>query len=184
MTPVSQRRPLYQPIELLIDEDKIQRRVKELGLQITRDYAGREPVIVGVLKGCTVFLADLIRNINLPVEVEFISAASYRKGARQDKNIEITDAMTIDLHGRDLLIVEGIVETGRTVSRIAQRLKQLEPASMEIVTLLDKPSAHRPKIELKYKGFKLGNEFVVGYGLDNTQKYRNLPYIGRVSESR
>ncbi|MDX9856264.1 MAG: hypoxanthine phosphoribosyltransferase [candidate division Zixibacteria bacterium] len=184
MTPVSQRRPLYQPIELLIDEDKIQRRVKELGLQITRDYAGREPVVVGVLKGCTVFLADLIRNINLPVEVEFISAASYRKGARQDKNIEIADAMTIDLHGRDLLIVEGIVETGRTVSRIAQRLKQLEPASMEIVTLLDKPSAHRPKIELKYKGFKLGNEFVVGYGLDNTQKYRNLPYIGRVSESR
>lgn len=184
MTPVSQKRQPYKPIDVLIDEVKIQRRVVELGIQITRDYAGREPVLVGVLKGCLVFLSDLIRHINLPLEVEFISAASYRKGTKPDKNIEIADAMTIDLKGRDLLVVEGIVETGRTVDRIVRRLKELEPASVEIVTLLDKPSAHRPAIEPKYKGFKLGNEFVVGYGLDNTQKYRNLPYLGRVSESR
>ncbi|MBD3404434.1 hypoxanthine phosphoribosyltransferase [candidate division GN15 bacterium] len=173
----------FKPIERLIDEEKIQKRVAELGQVISRDYAGKEPVMVGVLKGCLVFMSDLIRHINLPLEVEFISAASYRKGVHPDKNIEIADAMTIELSGRDILVVEGIVETGRTVSRIVQRIRDLEPASVEIVTLLDKPSAHRPGIELKYKGFKLGNEFVVGYGLDNTQKFRNLPYIGRVSEN-
>ncbi len=169
-----------QPFELLLDQQKLARRITELGEQITTDYARQMPVLLGVLKGCVVFLADLMRNISLPVEVEFVSAASYRNGRDQDDDVLFGGAVPISLKARHVLIIEGVVDTGRTVSMILKQLAAQEPASVEIVTLLDKPASHRVGLEIKYKGFTVGNEFVIGYGLDNTQLYRNLPFIGKM----
>lgn len=168
-----------QPFDLLLDQKTIARRVEELGNQITSDYEGKQPILVGVLKGCIVFLADLIRFINLPLEIEFVSAASYRQGHKQ-RNVKFNGVEQCDLTGRNVLVVEGVVDSGKTVSAITEEIASREPASVEIVTLLDKPGSHRVRMDIKYKGFTIGNEFVIGYGLDNTQKYRNLPFIGRV----
>ncbi len=166
--------------ELLLNQERIARKVAQLGARINADYAGRTLVLVGVLKGCVVFLADLMRHIELPVEIEFISAASYRRGISREEDIVIGGGATVPLKGRHVLIVDGIVDSARTVSLIIERLRKEEPASVEVVTLLDKPASHRHKITLKYKGFTIGNEFVIGYGLDNTQRYRNLPFVGRL----
>jgi len=166
--------------ELLLDQQTIQRRVAELGRQITSDYAGRVPVLIGVMKGCICFMADLMRQIDLSMEVEFFSAASYREGSRQDATLLFSGVSAIDVKDRDVLVVEGIVDTGRTVKTLVAELSKLEPASVEIVTLLDKPGSHRSRMDIKYKGFSIGNEFVIGYGLDNTQLYRNLPFVGRM----
>ena len=171
-----------RPFELLLAQDEIARRIGELGQQITRDYQGRTPVLIGVLKGCVIFLADLMRAIKIPVEVEFISAESYRVGARQEEEIKLDRRFTNALRGRHVLIVEGVVDSGRTVITINQELAAVEPASVEVVTLIDKPASHRRKLDLKYVCFTLGNEFVIGFGLDNTQRYRNLPFIGRMLE--
>ena len=184
MTSIPRRDIDIRPVEKLIDASKIANRVEQLGRQITRDYHGKDLVVIGVLKGCVVFLADLIRHIDLPLEVEFLSASSYTAGSVANDSIEVFGSRPITLKGRHLLLVEGIVETGRTAAEMVNHLKQLEPASIEFVTLLDKPAAHRCKVSVKYSGFSIGNEFVVGYGLDNTQKYRNLPFIGRVIDNR
>lgn len=184
MTSVPKRDIEIRPVEKLIDASKIAARIQQLGRQITRDYYGKDLVVIGVLKGCLVFLADLIRHIDLPLEVEFLSAASYTNGSKPDSSIAVFGARPVKLTGRHLLIVEGIVETGRTAAEMVKHLSSLEPASIEFVTLLDKPTAHRSKVSVKYSGFSIGNEFVVGYGLDNTQKYRNLPFIGRVRDVR
>jgi hypoxanthine phosphoribosyltransferase len=173
-------RPLV--FDILLDQNRISRRVSEIGQQINKDYAGQSLILVGVMKGCIVFLSDLMRQITLPVEVEFISAASYRKGIKREEDIIISGGVTVSLKNRHVLIVEGIVDTGRTARMIIDKLSKLEPASIEIVTLLDKPGSHRHKIDIKYRGFAIGNEFVIGYGLDNAQKFRNLPYIGKVRE--
>ncbi len=171
------------PFELLLDQNTISRKVKELGKQITSDYTHEVPVLLGVLKGCVVFLTDLMRVIKLPLEIEFVSAASYRKGMRNSGDVVLGGASTIPLKGRHVLIVEGVVDTGRTVLTILKEIKKLEPASVKIVTLLDKPASHQSRLQLDYKGFSIGNDFVIGYGLDNTQRYRNLPFIGRVVDS-
>ena len=151
-----------------------------IGAEITRDYRGKKLLLIGVLKGCMVFLSDIIRHINLPMEIEFVSGVAYRHGSI-DK-LELRSAAGLPLHVRasDVLLVEGVVDTGQTASRLMALISRLEPASAEIVTLLDKPGSHRTKVDVKYRGFSIGNEFVVGYGLDNTQLYRNLPYIGRM----
>ena len=172
------------PFELLLNEERIQNRVKELGHEIARDYRGRSPVFIGVLKGCVVFLSDLIRNINIPLEIEFISAASYRRGTVQSKEVVLGGASKTELKGRNVLIVEAIIDSGRTINSILDHIRTLEPASIEVVTLLDKPGSHRQKVDIRYKGFSIGNEFVIGYGLDNTQKYRNLPNIGKVVDEK
>ena len=169
-----------QPFELLLNSKQIAQRVAELGEAITRDYAGKTLVLVGVLKGCAIFLADLMRRIKLPVELEFISAASYRKGIKREEDIVLGGGVEIPLKGRHVLLVEGVVDSARTASLIVGKLQKQEPASLEIVTLLDKPGSHRSRVSLKYKGFTIGNEFIIGYGLDNTQKYRNLPFVGRL----
>ena len=152
----------------------------ELGEEITRDYAGQTLVIVGVLKGCVVFLADLMRRIKLPMELEFVSAASYRKGIAQENDIVIGGGVEVPLQDRHVLLVEGVVDSARTVSTVMSRLKKEEPKSVEVVTLLDKPASHRTRTDIKYRGFSIGNEFVIGYGLDNTQRFRNLPFVGRL----
>lgn len=151
-----------------------------MGRTITRDYAGKRPFVIGVLKGCVVFLSDLMRQITLPMEIEFISGAKYRHGKVGDDELVSTAGKLIRARNRDVLIVEGIVDTGHTASELLKRIRLLEPASVEIVTLLDKPGSHRTKIDVKYRGFSIGNDFVVGFGLDNTQLYRNLPFIGRM----
>lgn len=172
------------PFELLITKERIQTRVAEIGRQITEDYRGKLPIFIGVLKGCVVFLADLMRHVNIPLEIEFISAASYRKGTVQSKEVVLGGASKSELKNRHVLIVEAIIDSGRTINSILDHIRTLEPSSIEIVTLLDKPGSHRREVDIKYKGFSIGNEFVIGYGLDNTQKYRNLPYIGKVLEEK
>jgi hypoxanthine phosphoribosyltransferase len=178
--PSKRTRP--KPFELLIDQKLIARRIAEMGEQITNDYAGDIPVLVGVLKGCTIFIADLMRQIKLPIELEFVSAASYRKGPKIGEDIHIGGQLSVPVKGRHILLVEGIVDSGRTVALITEKLVKLEPASIQVVTLMDKPTSHRAKVDIKYRGFSIGNEFVIGFGLDNTQKYRNLPFIGRLLE--
>lgn len=182
MNGVSKKQTERQPFELLLDQKQIAKKITELGEEITRDYNGRKPFLIGILKGCVVFFSDLIREINLPVEIDFVSAASYRKGIEQDKNIFLNSSLSIPVKGKDLIIVEGIVDSGRTISSILEELNKLEPASIEVVTLIDKPASHRWKLDIKYKGFSIGNEFVIGYGLDNAQQYRNLPFIGKMIE--
>ena len=166
----------------MLDQETIARRVAELGGEISSKYDGKQPVLIGVLKGCVVFLSDLMRHITIPVEVEFVSAASYRHGVNRDEKVIIGGGVSIDLRGRHVLLVEAIVDTGRTVSLILDKVGAMEPASIEIVTLLDKPTSHRTKLTVKYKGFSISNEFVIGYGMDNAQLFRNLPFIGRVIE--
>jgi len=169
-----------KPFELMLNQNDIARRINELGKSITKDYVNKTPVLVGVLRGCVVFLADLMRSIKLPLELEFVSAASYRNGKKPENKLIFGSSIAIPLKDRHVLIVEGVVDTGRTVATITKQIKKLEPASLEIVTLIDKPASHRSKLNIKYKGFSIGNEFVIGFGLDNTQKYRNLPFIGKL----
>jgi hypoxanthine phosphoribosyltransferase len=175
-------KPKRIPFELLINKEQIQKRVSEMGKDISRDYADKSPVMLGVMKGCMVFLPDLIRQMNIPLEVEFISTAWYRKGTAQSGKIVLSGTFNADIRGRNVLIVEGIIDSGRTINAILDHITSLEPASIELVTLLDKPGSHRKSVSAKYIGFSIGNEFVIGYGLDNMQKYRNLPYIGKVIE--
>lgn len=170
------------PFEVLLDQQTIADRIGELGEQITDDYKDKSLVVVGVLKGCIMFLADLIRQMNLSVELEFVSAASYRRGIKQEEDVVFGGPFSIPLKDRHVLVVEGVVDTGRTVSVLLKHIRGMEPASAEVATLLDKPGSHRSDLNIKYSGFKIGNEFVIGFGLDNTQRYRNLPYIGRVIE--
>ena len=180
METTSEKELAALPFELLLDQATIEKRVTELGEEITRDYAGQTLVLVGVLKGCVVLLADLMRHIKLPMELEFLSAASYRKGITQEDDIVLGGGVEVPLRDRHVLLVEGVVDSARTVATVMARLKKEEPASLEIVTLLDKPASHRTRIDIKYRGFSIGNEFVIGYGLDNTQRYRNLPFVGRL----
>ena len=184
MYTASEDKLFAKPFELLLDQRVINERVVQLGRRINRDYAGKTVVMVGILKGCVVFLADLMRHIELPVEVEFVSAASYRKGTIREKDLELGGPVEVSLRDRHVLIVEGIVDTGRTVATVRKMIESKEPASLEIVTLLDKPGSHRTKVDVKYRGFTIGNEFVIGYGLDNAQRYRNLPFVGRLRDDQ
>lgn len=168
-----------QPFELLFSQDRIESKIREIGEIISKDYAGKNPVLLGVLKGCFVFMADLIRAINVPSEVEFISAHSYGS-ATMPGELTLSGGPQTSLKGRHILMVEGVVDTGRTARSILDSLKRMEPASVEIVTLLDKIGRRESEIEIKYAGFEIANDFVIGYGLDHCQMYRNLPFIGKV----
>lgn len=174
------RRLAAKPFELLLDQNTIARRIREMGSEISRDYNGKPLIVIGVLKGCMVFMSDLIRQIQVPLEVEFLWAASYRKGIRQEEDIVIGGGITTPIAGRHVLLVEGVVESGKTIATIMTKLRKMEPASVSVVTLLDKPASRRTPVEIQYKGFTIGNEFVIGFGLDNTQQYRHLPFIGRM----
>jgi hypoxanthine phosphoribosyltransferase len=168
-------------IDILFRRDEIQNRVTEMGEQISADYAGKTPILIGALKGCFVLMADLARAISTTVEVEFISAASYRSGARQDDTIAVGPSPQMSLKGRDVIFVEGVVDSGRTANAILKRLQIEEPNSIEIATLLRKNKTELD-VPIKYIGFEVGDEFVVGYGMDYSQLYRNLNFIGHVPE--
>ena len=164
-------------LRTLIDADRIRQRTAELGMQITQDYAGKEPVLVGVLTGALVFMADLMREIKLPLEVYMMAASSYA-GTESTGSVEITKSPNADISGRDVILVEDIVDTGITLERLLRELQAERPASLEVCALLDKPSRRVTDIPApRYIGFEIANEFVVGYGLDYNERYRNLRYI-------
>ena len=164
--------------EVLIPAEKIQARVKELGAQITKDYAGKSPFFVGVLRGCFVFMADLVRSVDLYCTMDFMAVSSYGNGTSSTGAVKITRDLNEDIEGKDVIIVEDILDSGVTLNYLKSYLANRNPASIRIVTLLDKPERRTKAIQADYSGFSVPNEFVVGYGLDFAETYRNLPYIG------
>ena len=163
---------------ILLTEADIQARVEELGRQISRDFAGREPIFVGVLKGCFIFMADLIRSVDLHCTMDFMAVSSYGDGTTTTGAVKINKDLSRDIAGRDVIIVEDILDSGVTLSHVIDLLKQRHPASLKLCALLNKPDRRKIPVQLDYEGFEIPDEFVVGYGLDYAQKYRNLPYIG------
>lgn len=164
--------------KILIDETTIRNRVSELGKEITFDYEGCEPVFVGVLKGCFVFMADLLRSIDLHCTMDFMSVSSYGDGTSSTGAVIITKDLSKNIEDKDVIIVEDILDSGMTLSYLSNYLRGRNPKSIKIVTLLDKPSRRRANINADYVGFEVPDAFVVGYGLDFAEKYRSLPYIG------
>jgi hypoxanthine phosphoribosyltransferase len=170
--------------EVLIDEVTLRRRVDALGAEITRDYAGRPPLLVGVLKGAFVFMADLARAIRLPVEVDFMAVSSYGTATKTSGIVRIVKDLDTDLTGRHVLVVEDIVDSGLTLSYLRKGLLARSPASLEICALLVKKGQQRARLDLAYVGFEIPPAFVVGYGLDVAERYRNLTDIRVVEEPR
>ena len=163
--------------EILVQPDELARRVRELGRQISEDYAGRELLLVGVLKGAVFFLSDLMRHIEVPCEVDFMAVASYGSSTDSSGVVRILKDLDIALEGRHVLIVEDIVDSGLTLQYLLRNLGVRNPASIEVCALLTKPERLKVAIEPRYVGFEIANRFVVGYGLDHVERYRNLPYV-------
>ncbi|MBR5873415.1 MAG: hypoxanthine phosphoribosyltransferase [Oscillospiraceae bacterium] len=164
--------------EVLLTKEEIEAVVKELGKKITEDYKGKNLFLITVLKGAVVFLGDLMRAIEIPCEIEFMVLSSYGSGTTSTGSVKIVKDIDLPLEGKDVLIVEDILDTGFTLSFLVDLLKSRNPKSIEICTLLDKPDRRKVEISAKYTGRKIPDEFVVGYGLDYDEKYRNLPFIG------
>jgi hypoxanthine phosphoribosyltransferase len=165
------------PVDVLISEADLRARVAALGAEISRDYRDRALVVIGVLKGSFVFLADLVRAIDLPLSVDFVGISSYQ-GTRSTGVVQITSDLTRPIEGKDVLLVEDIVDTGLTMRYLLDNLATRRPASVRIAALLEKPARAQVKIPIDYRGFVIGDEFVVGYGLDWDGKLRNLPFVG------
>ena len=163
---------------VLISEDEIAVRLREMGEEITRDYEGKELLVVGLLRGAFMVMADLSRHIRLPVEFDFMAVASYGSGTRTSGVVRILKDLDEEIAGRHVLLVEDIVDSGLTLDYLLKTLKLRRPASIELATLLLKQDLQRVPVEARYVGFRIGPEFVVGYGLDFEQRYRNLPYVG------
>ena len=164
--------------EVLVGADELQRRVAELGEEISRDYTGRSLLLVGVLKGAVFFLSDLMRYIEIPVEVDFMAVASYGSATDSSGVVRILKDLDTAIEDRDVLIVEDIVDSGLTLKWLLRNLATRRPRSLKVCTLLRKPDAVRVDLDLDYVGFDIPNEFVVGYGLDYAERYRDLPFIG------
>ena len=164
-------------VDVLISAAQLAARVQALGREITRDHAGKPLVVVGVLKGSFIFLADLVRAIDLPLSVDFIGITSY-EGASTTGVVKITSDLTRPIEGKDVLLVEDIVDTGLSMRYLLDNLATRRPASLEVCALLEKPGRARVKVPIDYRGFVIGDEFVVGYGLDWDGKMRNLPFVG------
>lgn len=164
--------------EILIPQDDLQRRIRDLGAQIAADYAGRTPVLICVLKGAAMFLVDLMRAIPAPVEVDFMAISSYGASTKSSGVVRILKDLDTVIEGREVLIVEDIIDTGLTLKYITELLSTRHPAHVRICTLLDKRDNRRTEIPLDYVGFTIPNKFVIGYGLDYAEVYRNLPFIG------
>ena len=165
-------------LQILYTEEEIKRRVAEMGDELYDRYADKDPLFVGVLSGCFVFMADLVRATQLKSELEFIAVSSYRNGTTSSGVVQITRDLQCDITGRNLIVVEDILDSGNTLAYLKEYLLNRGAASVSIVTLLDKPSRRQKAIYADVVGFEVPDEFVVGYGLDYAQKYRNIPYIG------
>lgn len=170
--------PLYDAIErILVDEDTLSRRVQELGQTIAQEYSGRDLLLISVLKGSIVFMADLIRAITIPHEIDFMATSSYGNVAQSTGVVRILKDLNQPIEGRNVVVVEDIIDSGHTLNYLLRILRERRPASLRIVTLLDKPERREVDIAVDWTGFSIPNAFVVGYGLDYDEIYRNLPYI-------
>ena len=164
--------------EILLDTATIDARVAELGAQLSADYAGRDPVLVSVLKGSLVFLADLMRAMDLPSSIDLMEVSSYGGGTETSGQVRILKDLSKPIEGRDVIVVEDIIDTGLTLNYLLRYLAERHPASIKICCLLDKPARRLAEIPIDYRGFTIPDRFVIGYGLDYDERYRNLPYIG------
>ena len=164
--------------EVLFSEEQLKKRVEEIGKQIQQDYAGKEIMLIAVLRGSFVFMADLCRAIDLPCTLDFMSVSSYGKGTSSSGQVQITKDLSEDISGRHIIVVEDILDSGNTLSYLLKVLENRKPASIRLCTLLDKPDRRVKQVDVHYCGFSIPDAFVVGYGLDYAEMYRNLPYIG------
>ena len=164
-------------LDVLISEEQIATRIKELGAQITRDYAGRNPLLIGVLKGACFFLSDLLRAIDTRLSIEFMAISSYGSSTRTSGEVRIMKDLDVPIEGRHILVVEDIVDTGLTLSYLLANLESRGAASVKLAALLDKHERRQREVKIDYLGFPIPDEFVVGYGLDFAERYRNLPFI-------
>jgi hypoxanthine phosphoribosyltransferase len=167
-----------QEVGVHIDEQKLQARVRELGAQITRDYQGKELTLICVLKGSAFFATDLARAVDLPLTMEFLGVSSYHGGTETTGEVRITTDVSKPMAGKHLLVIEDIIDTGLTMSFLLENLRARHPASLKVCTLLEKPARARTQVPIDYKGFVIDDVFVVGYGLDYAERYRNLSFIG------
>ena len=176
---------LYRPHEIIVSESQIKEKVWELAAQITKDYSDKTPIVIGILKGSVIFLSDLIRSIDLPISLDFIAVSSYGSEMTSSGVVRIQYDMKTSIEGRNVLVVEDIVDTGLTLAYLVENFATRHPKSMKICALLDKKEARKSDIELKidYAGFEVPDQFLVGYGLDYDEKYRNLPFIAAISEN-
>lgn len=168
---------------VLVDEATIQRRVEELGTEISAEYAGKDLLLVSVLKGSIIFMADLVRAIRVPHEIDFMATSSYGASTASSGVVRILKDLNVSIEGRNVVVVEDIIDSGHTLSYLMRLLTERQPASIRIMTLLDKPERREVDIHVDWIGFSIPNEFVVGYGLDYNEIYRNLPYIGVLKPS-
>lgn len=169
-------------MRVLIPEEELQAKIDELAAAIAADYKGTRPVLICVLKGAIFFIADLTRRLPFDLEIEFMAVSSYGQSSETSGVVRILKDLDTDIEGRHVLIVEDIIDSGLTLQYLTKSLKARNPASLEIVTLLSKPSRRTAELDCRYTGFEIPNEYVVGYGLDHAEKYRNLPYIGVVDD--
>ena len=168
--------------EILVQQDDLAHRVKTLGAQISSEYEGRSLLLVGVLKGAFFFLSDLMRSLEVPCEVDFMAVASYGSSTDSSGVVRILKDLDASIEGRDVLIVEDIVDSGLTLSYLMRTLKAREPATLEVCALLTKPERRKVELPIRYVGFEIPNRFVIGYGLDHAELYRNLPYVAVLAE--
>ena len=164
--------------EVLLSGEEVQARVAELGAQLTADYEGRDPVLVSVLKGSIIFLADLVRAMPIPLAIDLMEVSSYGASTESSGQVRILKDLSTSIEGRDVIVVEDIIDTGLTLNYLLRYLHDKGPASIRICCLLDKPARRLAPIEIDYRGFTIADRFVIGYGLDYAERYRNLPYIG------
>lgn len=168
--------------KVLITEEELQKVVAEMGAQISKDYEGKNLLVISVLKGAAVFMSDIMRKITIPCQIDFMAASSYGAGTETKGSVKILKDLDIDVSGFDILIVEDILDSGVTLSNIIKLLEQRKANSVKVCTLLSKPSRRRVEVPVAYEGFIVPDEFVVGYGLDYAEKYRNLPFVGVLKE--
>lgn len=164
--------------EVMYSEETLQAKIKELGETLSRDYAGRTPLVICVLKGAFIFMSDLVKNMNIPLELDFMAVSSYGKATKSSGVVKILKDLDAPIEGRDVLIVEDIIDSGLTLSYLIDVLERRNASSIKVVTLFDKPARRTVELEADYRGFIIPDAFVVGYGLDYAEQYRNLPFVG------
>ena len=172
---------MKETTRVLIPEGKVDERIAQLGEQISQDYAGRQVHLIGILKGSIFFICELAKRITVPVTMDFMSVSSYGAGTKSSGVVKLIKDLDDPINGKDVLVVEDIIDSGRTLSYLLKNLSSRQPASIRLCTLLDKPERREVDVEVDYQGFRIPDEFVIGYGLDYDQRYRNLPYIGVLS---
>jgi hypoxanthine phosphoribosyltransferase len=170
--------------EIIVQADELQHRIKEMAAEVSRDYAGKDLLLIGVLKGAVFFLADLMRHLDMHCEVDFMAVASYGSSTSSSGVVRILKDLDGPIEGRDVLIVEDIVDSGLTLSYLLRTLRARQPASLEVCALLTKPERRKVDLPIRYTGFEIPNRFVIGYGLDHAERFRNLPYVAVLEGSQ